>query len=144
MMILLAVLGSLPQPSILQEHCYFVLETSAKDWGSSCCGVSFIFLLASFLCNAKPRGSWSDTYVSHRQKRSSGEDLATGTIGKKVSPLPRRDARQIYNPPSGKYSASIGNFSYGEFGDLGITLSVLWTVTTQRKKGRCLASVHHM
>lgn len=39
-----------------------------------------------------------------------------------MSPLPRRDARQIYNPPSGKYSASIGNFSYGEFDELGITV----------------------
>lgn len=57
-------------------------------------------------------------YMYHRQKRSSEEDVAAGTIGKKVSPLPRRDARQIYNPPSGKYSASIGNFSYGEFGAL--------------------------
>lgn len=65
----------------------------------------------------------------HRQKRSSEEDVAAGTIGKKVSPLPRRDARQIYNPPSGKYSASIGNFSYGEFGEL-----------KTRKKGRFPAS----
>ncbi|KAI4876420.1 hypothetical protein NFI96_012136, partial [Prochilodus magdalenae] len=46
------------------------------------------------------------------QKRPSAEDTGTGTLGKKVSPLPRRDARQIYNPPSGKYSATIGNFSY--------------------------------
>ena len=37
-----------------------------------------------------------------------------GSEKKHISPLPRRDARQIYNPPSGKYSASIGNFSNGE------------------------------
>lgn len=46
MVILLAVLGSLPQPSILQEHCHVVLETSAKDRSSSCCGVNFLSLLA--------------------------------------------------------------------------------------------------
>lgn len=38
-----------------------------------------------------------------------------GAVVKKPVPSqPRRDARQIYNPPSGKYSATIGNFSYGE------------------------------
>lgn len=144
-MILLAVSGSLPQSSILQEHCNFVLETSAKDGGSSCCGVKFLSLLAlSLLCNAKPQSPWPDTsfYVCHRQKRSSVEDVATATIGKKVSPLRRRDARQIYNPPSGKYSASIGNFSYGEFGELGIILLVLWINHT--KKGGWLALVHLM
>ncbi|RXN17233.1 apoptosis inhibitor 5 [Labeo rohita] len=48
------------------------------------------------------------------QKRQSGEDIgATVTTKKLPTNLPRRDARQIYNPPSGKYSASIGNFSYG-------------------------------
>ncbi|XP_036390986.1 apoptosis inhibitor 5 [Megalops cyprinoides] len=52
------------------------------------------------------------------QKRLSGEELGTeaGTTVKKLSPLPRRDARQIYNPPSGKYSATIGNFSYEQRG----------------------------
>lgn len=50
------------------------------------------------------------------QKRLSGEDVAGATTGKKVSPLPRRDARQIYNPPSGKYSATIGTFSYEQRG----------------------------
>lgn len=88
---------------------------------------------ASLQCLTTGLMGWH-LYVSHRQKRSSGEDVPTGTIGKKVSPLPRRDARQIYNPPSGKYSASIGNFSYGEFGELGITRLVLWTVTTQKRE----------
>ncbi|KAG7473854.1 hypothetical protein MATL_G00100080 [Megalops atlanticus] len=52
------------------------------------------------------------------QKRPSGEELGaeSGTTVKKLSPLPRRDARQIYNPPSGKYSATIGNFSYEQRG----------------------------
>uniref|UniRef100_A0AAQ5ZDK9 Apoptosis inhibitor 5 n=1 Tax=Amphiprion ocellaris TaxID=80972 RepID=A0AAQ5ZDK9_AMPOC len=48
-------------------------------------------------------------------KRPSNEDMGSGGSTKKqISPQPRRDARQIYNPPSGKYSASIGNFNYGE------------------------------
>ncbi|XP_056596204.1 apoptosis inhibitor 5 isoform X1 [Triplophysa dalaica] len=46
------------------------------------------------------------------QKRLSGDDVGATATAKKLPPsLPRRDARQIYNPPSGKYSATIGNFS---------------------------------
>uniref|UniRef100_A0AAY4AYF5 Apoptosis inhibitor 5 n=1 Tax=Denticeps clupeoides TaxID=299321 RepID=A0AAY4AYF5_9TELE len=48
------------------------------------------------------------------QKRQSEEDIGAGTTMKKLSPLPRRDARQIYNPPSGKYSGTIGNFPHGK------------------------------
>ncbi|XP_017288325.1 apoptosis inhibitor 5 [Kryptolebias marmoratus] len=50
-------------------------------------------------------------------KRPSGEEMGSGGSTKKqIAPLPRRDARQIYNPPSGKYSASIGNFTYEQRG----------------------------
>lgn len=50
-----------------------------------------------------------------RAKRASTEMMDRGaTVKKPVPNQPRRDARQIYNPPSGKYSATIGNFSYGE------------------------------
>lgn len=50
-------------------------------------------------------------------KRTSGEEMGSGGSTKKqITPLPRRDARQIYNPPSGKYSASIGNFTYEQRG----------------------------
>uniref|UniRef100_A0A3Q3JZW5 Apoptosis inhibitor 5 n=1 Tax=Monopterus albus TaxID=43700 RepID=A0A3Q3JZW5_MONAL len=53
-------------------------------------------------------------------KRPSGEEMGSGGSTKKqISPLPRRDTRQIYNPPSGKYSASIGNFSYERGGFRG-------------------------
>uniref|UniRef100_A0A671XZR0 Apoptosis inhibitor 5 n=1 Tax=Sparus aurata TaxID=8175 RepID=A0A671XZR0_SPAAU len=48
-------------------------------------------------------------------KRPSGEEMgSSGSTKKQISPQSRRDARQIYNPPSGKYSATIGNFNYGE------------------------------
>lgn len=61
------------------------------------------------------KGFFHDLCVSYSQKRHSGEDIGTTATTKKLpTTLPRRDARQIYNPPSGKYSASIGNFSYGE------------------------------
>ncbi|CAG5957693.1 unnamed protein product [Menidia menidia] len=50
-------------------------------------------------------------------KRPSGEEMGSGgTTKKQIPALPRRDARQIYNPPSGKYSASIGNFNYEQRG----------------------------
>uniref|UniRef100_G3NV06 Apoptosis inhibitor 5 n=1 Tax=Gasterosteus aculeatus aculeatus TaxID=481459 RepID=G3NV06_GASAC len=50
-------------------------------------------------------------------KRPSTEEMgaADGTK-KQVSLQPRRDARQIYNPPSGKFSATIGNFTYEQRG----------------------------
>ncbi|XP_005931699.1 apoptosis inhibitor 5 [Haplochromis burtoni] len=50
-------------------------------------------------------------------KRPSTEEMGSGGSTKKqISPQSRRDARQIYNPPSGKYSASIGNFNYEQRG----------------------------
>ncbi|XP_061630101.1 apoptosis inhibitor 5 isoform X1 [Phyllopteryx taeniolatus] len=50
-------------------------------------------------------------------KRPSAEDANSGaSLKKQVAPQPRRDARQIYNPPSGKYSASLGNFNYEQRG----------------------------
>ncbi|KAM6973210.1 apoptosis inhibitor 5 [Aplochiton taeniatus] len=50
-------------------------------------------------------------------KRSSSEEMGAGsTMKKQISPLPRRDARQIYNPPSGKFSATIGNFTHEQRG----------------------------
>ncbi|XP_070828957.1 apoptosis inhibitor 5 [Chaetodon trifascialis] len=50
-------------------------------------------------------------------KRPSGEEMGSGGSTKKqISPQSRRDARQIYNPPSGKYSATIGNFNYEQRG----------------------------
>uniref|UniRef100_A0A672RVP4 Apoptosis inhibitor 5 n=1 Tax=Sinocyclocheilus grahami TaxID=75366 RepID=A0A672RVP4_SINGR len=59
--------------------------------------------------------SWKP--VQKTEKRQSGEDIgATATTKKLPTNLPRRNARQIYNPPSGKYSASIGNFSYEQQG----------------------------
>lgn len=38
----------------------------------------------------------------------------TSSPPKKQPPAQKRDTRQIYNPPSGKYSGNLGNFSYGK------------------------------
>uniref|UniRef100_A0A8D2ZSW2 Apoptosis inhibitor 5 n=1 Tax=Scophthalmus maximus TaxID=52904 RepID=A0A8D2ZSW2_SCOMX len=58
--------------------------------------------------------------------RPSAEEMGSGGSTKKqISPLPRRDARQIYNPPSGKFSASIGNFNYGERHTVALTVNAV-------------------
>lgn len=56
-------------------------------------------------------------FSSVSQKRTS-EDTTSSSPPKKASAGPKRDARQIYNPPSGKYSSNLGSFSYGELGSL--------------------------
>ncbi|XP_041652575.1 apoptosis inhibitor 5 [Cheilinus undulatus] len=66
--------------------------------------------------------SWKPVQKSEAvaPKRPSGEEMGSGGSTKKqISPQHRRDARQIYNPPSGKYSASIGNFNYERGGFRG-------------------------
>uniref|UniRef100_A0A2K5RGI4 Apoptosis inhibitor 5 n=1 Tax=Cebus imitator TaxID=2715852 RepID=A0A2K5RGI4_CEBIM len=63
--------------------------------------------------------SWKPVQkVEIGQKRAS-EDTTSGSPPKKSSAGPKRDARQIYNPPSGKYSSNLGNFNYGERFRLG-------------------------
>lgn len=50
-----------------------------------------------------------------RPKRQAADPVVSPTSAKKqLPPQPRRGAQQIYNPPSGKYSATIGTFTYGE------------------------------
>ncbi|OWK18022.1 API5, partial [Cervus elaphus hippelaphus] len=56
--------------------------------------------------------SWKPVQkVELGQKRTS-EDTTSGSPPKKSSAGPKRDARQIYNPPSGKYSSNLSNFNY--------------------------------
>ncbi|EPQ10486.1 Tetratricopeptide repeat protein 17 [Myotis brandtii] len=58
--------------------------------------------------------SWKPVQkVEIGQKRAT-EDTTSGSPPKKSPAGPKRDARQIYNPPSGKYSSNLGNFNYGE------------------------------
>nr|KAF6436872.1 apoptosis inhibitor 5 [Molossus molossus] len=56
--------------------------------------------------------SWKPVQkVEIGQKRAT-EDTSSGSPPKKSPAGPKRDARQIYNPPSGKYSSNLGNFNY--------------------------------
>uniref|UniRef100_A0A5F9CN69 Apoptosis inhibitor 5 n=1 Tax=Oryctolagus cuniculus TaxID=9986 RepID=A0A5F9CN69_RABIT len=56
--------------------------------------------------------SWKPVQkVEIGQKRAS-EDTTSGSPPKKSPAGPKRDARQIYNPPSGKYSSNLSNFNY--------------------------------
>uniref|UniRef100_A0A2I3TRG4 Apoptosis inhibitor 5 n=1 Tax=Pan troglodytes TaxID=9598 RepID=A0A2I3TRG4_PANTR len=56
--------------------------------------------------------SWKPVQkVEIGQKRAS-EDTTSGSPPKKSSAGPKRDTRQIYNPPSGKYSSNLSNFNY--------------------------------
>uniref|UniRef100_G1Q242 Apoptosis inhibitor 5 n=1 Tax=Myotis lucifugus TaxID=59463 RepID=G1Q242_MYOLU len=56
--------------------------------------------------------SWKPVQkVEIGQKRAT-EDTTSGSPPKKSPAGPKRDARQIYNPPSGKYSSKLGNFNY--------------------------------
>lgn len=100
--------GSVPQPAVVQEHGDAVVEAGAEGRGAGVSpppaflldGGTLLVLMASSV---------------HRAKRASTETMDSGAAAKKpVAAQPRRDARQIYNPPSGKYSATIGNFTYGE------------------------------
>lgn len=81
--------------------------------------------IASMLNHKSINGLWYNRmfflllfFLLYRQKRAS-EDTTSGSPPKKSPAGPKRDARQIYNPPSGKYSSNLGNFNYGERFRLG-------------------------
>nr|XP_006642504.2 PREDICTED: apoptosis inhibitor 5 [Lepisosteus oculatus] len=69
-------------------------------------------------------------------KRTTSDDTTSSTPSKKPSPLPKRDSRQIYNPPSGKYSGSIGNFSYEQRGGFRGGRGRGWGGRGNRSRGR--------
>ncbi|XP_028649332.1 apoptosis inhibitor 5 [Erpetoichthys calabaricus] len=70
------------------------------------------------------------------QKRTSNEDMTPNSPPKKPVSLPKRDSRQIYNPPSGKYSGSIGNFSYEQRGGFRGGRGRGWGNRGNRSRGR--------
>eukprot|EP00069_Balaena_mysticetus_P017255 bmy_10492T0 len=63
--------------------------------------------------------SWKPVQKVEIGQKRANEDTTSGSPPKKSSAGPKRDARQIYNPPSGKYSSNLGNFNYGERFRLG-------------------------
>ncbi|XP_039600204.1 apoptosis inhibitor 5 [Polypterus senegalus] len=70
------------------------------------------------------------------QKRTANEDMTPNSPPKKPASLPKRDSRQIYNPPSGKYSGSIGNFSYEQRGGFRGGRGRGWGNRGNRSRGR--------
>ncbi|KAF5916290.1 hypothetical protein HPG69_007372 [Diceros bicornis minor] len=63
--------------------------------------------------------SWKPVQKVEIGQKRANEDTTSGSPPKKSPAGPKRDARQIYNPPSGKYSSNLGNFNYGERFRLG-------------------------
>ncbi|KAG8507724.1 Apoptosis inhibitor 5 [Galemys pyrenaicus] len=66
--------------------------------------------------------SWRPVQRVEIGQKRANEDTTSGSPPKKSPAGPKRDARQIYNPPSGKYSSNLGNFNYGERFRLGISI----------------------
>uniref|UniRef100_A0A8C6DEY9 Apoptosis inhibitor 5 n=1 Tax=Moschus moschiferus TaxID=68415 RepID=A0A8C6DEY9_MOSMO len=56
--------------------------------------------------------SWKPVQKVELGQKRTTEDTTSGSPPKKSSAGPKRDARQIYNPPSGKYSSNLSNFNY--------------------------------
>lgn len=56
--------------------------------------------------------SWKPVQKVEIGQKRANEDTTSGSPPKKPPTGPKRDARQIYNPPSGKYSSNLGNFNY--------------------------------
>jgi len=63
--------------------------------------------------------SWKPVQKVEIGQKRANEDTTSGSPPKKSPAGPKRDARQIYNPPSGKYSSNLSNFNYGERFRLG-------------------------
>ncbi|XP_040836062.1 apoptosis inhibitor 5 isoform X4 [Ochotona curzoniae] len=56
--------------------------------------------------------SWKPVQKVELGQKRATEDRTSGSPPKKSAAGPKRDARQIYNPPSGKYSSNLSNFNY--------------------------------
>ncbi|XP_004399653.1 PREDICTED: apoptosis inhibitor 5 isoform X3 [Odobenus rosmarus divergens] len=56
--------------------------------------------------------SWKPVQKVEIGQKRANEDTTSGSPPKKSPAGPKRDARQIYNPPSGKYSSNLSNFNY--------------------------------
>ncbi|XP_075694177.1 apoptosis inhibitor 5 [Rhinoderma darwinii] len=70
------------------------------------------------------------------QKRSSEDTSSSSSPPKKPIAGPKRDSRQIYNPPSGKYSGSLGNLSYEQRGGFRGGRGRGWGGRGNRSRGR--------
>ncbi|CAI5763637.1 apoptosis inhibitor 5 [Podarcis lilfordi] len=80
--------------------------------------------------------SWKPVQKSEAGQKRASEDAASDLPTKKAPAGPKRDARQIYNPPSGKYSSNLGNFSYEQRGGFRGGRGRGWGGRGNRTRGR--------
>lgn len=81
--------------------------------------------------------SWKPVQKVELGQKRATEDTTSGSPPKKSSAGPKRDARQIYNPPSGKYSSNLSNFNYEQRGAFrGSRGGRGWGARGNRSRGR--------
>ncbi|XP_075423345.1 apoptosis inhibitor 5 [Ascaphus truei] len=80
--------------------------------------------------------SWKPVQRADAGQKRTGEDAASSSPPKKAVVGPKRDSRQIYNPPSGKYSATLGNLSYEQQGGFRGGRGRGWGARGNRSRGR--------
>ncbi|KAM6157690.1 apoptosis inhibitor 5 isoform 1-T1 [Rhynchocyon petersi] len=81
--------------------------------------------------------SWKPVQKVELGQKRANEDTTSGSPPKKSTAGPKRDARQIYNPPSGKYSSNLGNFNYEQRGAFrGSRGGRGWGARGNRSRGR--------
>ncbi|XP_056383706.1 apoptosis inhibitor 5 [Hyla sarda] len=80
--------------------------------------------------------SWKPVQKAEAGQKRSSEDTSSSSPPKKPIAGPKRDSRQIYNPPSGKYSGSLGNLSYEQRGGFRGGRGRGWGGRGNRSRGR--------
>ncbi|KAF3822010.1 hypothetical protein GH733_007384 [Mirounga leonina] len=81
--------------------------------------------------------SWKPVQKVEIGQKRANEDTTSGSPPKKSPAGPKRDARQIYNPPSGKYSSNLSNFNYEQRGAFrGSRGGRGWGARGNRSRGR--------
>ncbi|XP_004369869.1 apoptosis inhibitor 5 isoform X1 [Trichechus manatus latirostris] len=81
--------------------------------------------------------SWKPVQKVELGQKRANEDTTSGSPPKKSTAGPKRDARQIYNPPSGKYSSNLGTFNYEQRGAFrGSRGGRGWGARGNRSRGR--------
>uniref|UniRef100_U3ILE9 Apoptosis inhibitor 5 n=1 Tax=Anas platyrhynchos platyrhynchos TaxID=8840 RepID=U3ILE9_ANAPP len=80
--------------------------------------------------------SWKPVQKADASQKRTSEDTTSSSPPKKASAGPKRDARQIYNPPSGKYSSNLGSFSYEQRGGFRGGRGRGWGGRGNRSRGR--------
>ncbi|XP_053305059.1 apoptosis inhibitor 5 [Spea bombifrons] len=80
--------------------------------------------------------SWKPVQKTETPQKRTSEETTSSSPPKKPIQGPKRDARQIYNPPSGKYSGGLGNFPYEQRGGFRGGRGRGWGGRGSRSRGR--------